>query len=237
MMKQVITMTINVTTIVSPDLFVTNDSVMFDRQRALQYSPTIPQLGAITFVASKSHACNSIEELVVACAKKATSFVWNALDKEYRTWLFVSDGPWRPATRIARHQRLWKRHRELLDCSGVLRVGQDVEIESTGLIRYAGLLEISGDAFVQAVQLARTNSACAIICSKRPNVDSEASVQSIFFSAFPEVEGSPQVSINWMPLALYLCPQMDIVIRVNGLYDDREAAVDVIAIRGIILSR
>ncbi|MHB1423455.1 MAG: hypothetical protein ACYC3I_09735 [Gemmataceae bacterium] len=227
-------MIINVSKIVSPDLFVENESLMLDRHRAMQYVNTIPSLSAVTFVATKSVASFDLDELAIACGNEAMALAANVIDESYHVWLFVSDGPWRPTTPVARYKKLWKDHLDLVNSPGVLRIGEEVEIESGGLIRFAGLLEVSGKAFDKAIRLARTNSACAIILSSRSNIDSKTCVRSIFLSAFPETSGIQQTSVDWMTLAIDLCPKGDLLIRVSGLFDDPVAAVDVIAAGGII---
>ena len=71
--------------------------------------------------------------------------------------------------------------------------------------------------------------------SKRLNVDSVEGVRSVFSSAFPKKDGIEQITVDWLRLALDLCPQGDILIRVTGLFDDREAGVDLIGVENTVL--
>jgi hypothetical protein len=230
-------MTINVVKIVSPDLFVENESIAFNPHLAILRVGSVPALSAVTFIATKSGASYDLDELAVACGNEAMAFILNIVGDNYRAWLFVSDGPWKPATRVARHKKLWKNHADLVSSNGVLEVGEEAEMESGGLVRFAGLLEVTGEAFIKAIRLVRTNWACAIIFSKRANFGSQASARSIFLSAFPKTNGVQRASIDWMTLAMDICPLGDILIRVSGLFDDHEAAVDVIADKGLLLKR
>jgi hypothetical protein len=235
MMRQEIIMTTtnripNIKILASPDLFLDNESLLMDRQHALQYSVSVPPLGAVTFVAARSSKLQELGELAAACAEKARNLVIDSVGKEFCVWLFIADGPWKPATRIARYNRLWRRHPEIVNSSGVGKVGQEVEFESGGQIRFAGSLEISGNSFSKAVELVRTNPSCAMIMSKRPDMGSSSSTRSIFLAAFPEKGELAQVRVDWMRLAINLCPQGDMLFRVSGSFDDHEAAVDVIAV-------
>jgi hypothetical protein len=234
-MKQVIIMTTNIRKIVSPDLFVENDSILFDRRRAAALVESVSPLGAITLVNSES-ASETLGMRAIACGRGAVSLVSSVLGTDYRLWLFVADGPWKHASRITSHHKLWKNHRDLVEYDAVLKIGDEIEIVSDGLIRYAGLLEISCNSCDKAINSVRTNASFSMIFSKRPNVDSAQGVRSIFSSAFPKKDGVEQVAVDWLSLALGLCPQSDILIRVSGLFDDREAAVDVIATEGTILT-
>lgn len=233
MMQATTVITNKVRKIVSESVFDDDRWPLFDKERAASYSIAVPPLTVIEFIATGS---DDLGELATAAGAEAIALITSIPGIEYRTWLFVAHGPWQLANRIVRYNKLWKEHRDLIQSSGVIKVGDEVEIESSGLIRFAGFLEVTGEAFLKAINLVRTNSACAIICSKQPEIDSEASVRSIFLSAFPEADGTRQVSVDWMTLAIYLCPQGDILIRVSGLFDDREAAADVIAAKGIIAS-
>jgi hypothetical protein len=230
MTKRETTMTISLTRFRTPDLFVANDSLEFDRRRASQLSGTVPSLGAVTFVAVRSSPSEDLKDLALACGNEAISAVTNAEGKASRVWLFVADGPWRPANRIVRHQKLWKNHRDLVDSSGVLSISDEVAIEASGQIRFAGLLEVTRGSTLRAIESVRTNPACAIICSNRQDIDSKESIRSLFSSAFPKRHELEQTSLDWMSLAMNLCPQGDLLIRVSGLFDDREAAADVIAL-------
>lgn len=229
-------MTTSVNRTTSPDLFVENESLLFDRARASHMSDTIPPLAAITFSAEKSTMLEDLKDLASACGKDAVFLAKSKMGKEFRVWLFVSQRPWQPANRIVRHRKLWKDYRELIESGGIVNVSDEVEVSSEVGIRFSGVLEVTGSSIESALELVRTNPACAMICSKRQDIDSQVSVRSIFSFAFPKKDGIEQVQVDWMTLALGLCPMGDVLIRVSGQFDDREAAVDVIALQEYILS-
>src|SRR5258708_1368527 len=128
--KRATIMTTNFHKILSPDLFVENDSLLFDRGHAAGYTSLIPSLGPHTFVDGNSDPSETLEKRAVACGNEAVSLVLTALGEDFRLWLFVADGSWREKTRIVRHHKLWKTHRALLESSAVLKIGEEVEIES-----------------------------------------------------------------------------------------------------------
>jgi hypothetical protein len=229
----VIIMTTDIYKILSPNLFVENESLLFDPTRASHLAEKVPMLAAITFVATRSDSHQTLEGRALAAGSAALSLLTNAFPRDYRLWLFVVDGPLRNPSALSRHQKLWKGHRDLVGSSDVVRIGEEFEIKSEGLVRYAGLLEISCDSCDKAISAARTNSSFAIIFSKRDDIDSQYGVRSIFSAAFPK--GSGQTAVDWLSLAINLCPQEDILVRITGLFDDREAAADLIGVNGAIL--
>jgi hypothetical protein len=228
-------MTINVTKIVSPDLFVKNESLLFDRLRAEKLQAIIPSIGAVTYTAMASDTSETLEKLAAVCGNEAVALAKSSLGPEFRLWLFVSDGAWREANRITKYHKLWKSHRDLTEAIDPLKISEEAELESGELIRYAGLLEISDHSCSIAINAVRTNSSFAMIFSKRADIDSSQGIRSIFASAFPKKDGVEQERIDWLTLALGSCTQGDILLRVSGLFDDREVAVDIIASEDIIL--
>jgi hypothetical protein len=235
MMEQAIIMTTNIRRIISPDLFVENESILFDRQRAAKLVDIIPLLGAVTLVAIDSTSSETLERRAIACGHEAVSLVRSVVATDYRLWLFVADGPWKHASRITSHQKLWKSHRDLVESDAVMKRGEEIELVSNGLVRYAGILEVSYNSCDIAINAVRTTPSFSMFFSKRPNVDSVEGVRLVFSSAFPKKNEIEQIAVDWLSLALGLCPQDDILIRVTGLFDDREAAVDVIAMEDTIL--
>ena len=81
----------------------------------------------------------------------------------------------------------------------------------------------------KAIDSSRGGSSFAIIFSRRNDIDSPHSIQEIFSHGFTKHNDVEQTSIDWMALAISLCPKGDMLLRVSGHFDDREAAVDLIA--------
>jgi len=109
---------------------------------------------------------------------------------------------------------------------------EEVEIMIGNKVRYAGLAEVTPGLTDQALEIARTDHACAIIFSRRGDITNAFSVESIFRIAFTSVSGEGETHLDWLALAVSLCPLGDILMRMSGQFDDRDAAADLIATPG-----
>jgi len=227
-MNPEVTMTIEVSVLDSPDLFTDNRSLLFHRPKTVQDSTAVPQLGAVTFISEKSDASLKLTDLAAACGKKAFSLIRAYCGEPYKGWLFVADGPWREATRVVLHQRLWKNHRNLIEATPSGTRSDEIEIKCGTKVRYAGLLDITDGLIDMATNAARTCPSFAIIFSRRNDITLASSIGQIFCHSFPKEDGLKRTSVDWMSLAIALCPEGDLLLRVTGLFDDHEAAVDVI---------
>ena len=230
MTKQGVIMTIEVLRFISTDLYAENASLLFDSKRVDPPLTSVPPLGAVTFTAERTDPSQNLQDLAVACGREAFLLAGTTYSKAYRAWLFISDGPWKEATKIVQHQKLWKNHRDLVETGSSGRKSDEVAIEVGSLVRYAGLLEITDGLTEKAINSVRTCSSYAIILSSRHDIILNVSIRYIFSQAFTKQNGIERTSIDWMTLAIALCPQGDVLMRVSGLFDDREAAVDLIAI-------
>ncbi len=222
-------MTIDVSTFTSEDLYSENLSLILDPQRLPPHLTAAPPLGAVTFVAKKSVPSQNLRDLAIACGREAFPLAKSTGNEVKTGWLFVSDGPWKDANRIVRHQRLWKNHRELVEAGTNGFKSDEVAIERDGKVRYAGLLEITDALIDKAIEATRVNTSFAIVFSSRTDIVFSESVSYIFSHAFTKQNGYEGTSIDWVTLAIALCPQGDVLMRVSGLFDDPEAAVDLIA--------
>ena len=222
------TMTTEVSRIMSPDLYDDNESLVFDHDRAEELSRPAPPLAAVSFVAKTEGLPDGLAELARACGAEAASFV-AALSVPRQGWLFVADGPWREATSLVLHRRLWKNCGSLSESEVGGRRSEEVAIRNGRNVRYAGVVQITPEFRDQAVDIARTDHACAIIFSSRVDMTNPATIESIFCSAFSCASDEARINVDWLALAVAFCPQGDILLRVSGLFDDREAAVDLIA--------
>jgi hypothetical protein len=234
MMKMGDIMTISVRKEVSLDVFRDADWPLFDLSCVSSCTHPIPNISVVEFIVAKTASYQSFDALAASASSKALAYVNLLPNNRLRTWFFLADGAWQPATRIVKYKKLWKNHPEFMKTRGILCVGDEVEFTSKEGVRYAGLLEISGEAYVEAIRLSRTNHACAIICSNRLNIEAVPSIQSIFYSAFPEKDGSRVSNVNWSWLSAELCYLNDILIRVCGMYDDREVSIQVIMPTGLV---
>jgi hypothetical protein len=100
-------------------------------------------------------------------------------------------------------------------------------IETAAFVYFSGLLDISS-SIPEAINAVRTHPAYFIIVSARYNLDSAEGIRSIFSLCFPHEKDLEQLRVNWLSLAVGLCGHGDMLLRVSGLFDDREAAVDII---------
>lgn len=228
-MKQEAIMTIDVSTLTSEDLYSDNLSLIFDQKRIPADLTPAPALGAVTFIAKKSAPSQNLGDLAIACGREAFPLAKSTGNEVKTGWLFVSDGAWRNTNRIVLHQRLWKNHRDLVEAGANGFKSDEVAIQRDSKIRYAGLLEITDALIDKAIEATRINKSFAIVFSSRKGIVFSESVSHIFSHAFTKQNGYEGTSIDWMTLAIALCPQGDVLMRVSGLFDDREAAVDLIA--------
>lgn len=222
------TMTPEVSRIMSPDLYVDNESLVFDHDRAESLCRPAPPLAAVSFVATTEGLPERLPELARACGDEAASFV-AALSSPRQGWLFVADGPWREATSLVLHRRLWKNRVSLGESQVGGRRSEEVAIRNGRNVRYAGVVEVTPELMDQAVDIVRTDHACAIIFSSRVDMTDPANIETIFRTAFSSAGGGGGMDVDWLALAVSLCPRGDVLLRVSGLFDDREAAVDLIA--------
>ncbi|MBD3673949.1 MAG: hypothetical protein HUJ26_10540 [Planctomycetaceae bacterium] len=226
-------MTIRTKRITSPNLFVDNDSILFDRDRAKSFAEDIPDLSAITIIAQPSGFPVTLSDQAVSCAQEALSLIQAQVDRQYRMFLFVTSGPWQESNRIVRYKKLWKL---IPNISGSVKFSEEVEFKRDNKLMYAGLVEFIISDINSLVEIARTDISSAIICSHRDKIDSLASINNIFTHAFPTYKEKPLTRVDWLALAIEVCPLGDILVRVNGTFDDRESAVDIISTKEIISS-
>jgi hypothetical protein len=182
----------------------------------------------VSFVAKAEGVPDGLQELARACGDEAASFV-AARSVPRKGWLFVADGPWREATALVLHRRLWKNRVSLSESQVGGRRSEEVAIRNGRNVRYAGVVEVTPELMDQAVDIVRTDHACAIIFSSRVDMTDPANIETIFRSAFSGASDEARIDVDWLALAVSLCPLGDVLLRVSGLFDDREAAVDLIA--------
>lgn len=227
-------MAIDIKILVSNNLFENNDSILFHYGDAPGPKSRIPAMGAVTFLASRAGLQVILEDLVVHCGLECLGQFSRFSENQYRVWCFVADGAWQTPTRVTRYKKLWKYHRDLLQTPGINEVGEEFEFEDEKGTRYAGMVEVSGEALIKAIKLVRRHASCTIILSRRQEIACEKEVRGIFQSAFREGTTVPDGKINFLSLSIRLCTQGDASLRVWGFFDDLEASVDLIANRGVV---
>lgn len=146
------------------------------------------------------------------------------MNRDYKVWLFTSHGPWQRNSAMVKHYRLWRSFPSKWRLDD-FRLGSETMVESNEGVRFAGLAEVSQAGFFTATQIMRSESSCAIILSARPDIGSQGGITQLFNSAFPG-NGTAQSRVDWLSLSLDCCQLGDVVIRVGGSWDEREASLD-----------
>lgn len=219
-------MTIKVVEIESRDLFVENDSIVFKLSDAQWFTTDVPALAARTFIAQDDEHRASLCELSSACSTLLNSYLWKQPNEGL--YLFIADGPWQPNTRITRRQNLLAR-------KGVSKGGIGIEltfgpfvIERMTEFRAAGLLRIDHSTVPGAISMLRSDQACAIISGFDHSFCDMKGIEWIFQAAFKDEKQELSSSINWLNLAITLCPKGIRLVRATGAFDDVEASIDII---------
>ncbi len=192
-------------------------------------------MAAHTIEAQRDDFSISLGELSAACAERAIELL-RERKPQRRFWLFAAHGPWQPDNRIVRHKKLWTAFESMLSQPGASRASEEVAFTSAEGVRFAGVVEVTERALLEAIQVARTSQSCTLIWSEREDIDSPTAMQSLFRCAFPEAKGTASANLNWLELLRQLVPLGDAVLRVTGNFDDRDAAVDIIGSPDLIAS-
>ncbi len=221
--------------LLAPDVFAENECVVFDRARASKMTSLVPDIAAMCIVTTELQLPREMELLDKANADYVAPLLFDnqLINDGYKIWLFASHGPWQPNSVMVNHNKLWKSFPSKWTLDNFL-LSREVMLESSEGIRFAGVAEVSKNSFLTPIQILRSESSCAIIASKRDYVDSERGVVHLFNSAFPTNNGVPQTRIDWLSLALDCCSLEDVVVRVSGSWDEREASLDLIMLSRLL---
>ena len=222
-------MTIKLQQIVTDDLYTAVDTLKFDRVELKKHVQNVPELSAVTFLATRVAPTDKLADLVHACGKKIIPFLKNNGLDSYRLLLFVAHGPWQPDMKLTRYKRLWKGHPGLKKFSSFPDKSDEIEISSDSGIRYTGLIELHDeDQLLQAIEFIRNDRASCIIVSRRQKIFSPEAIQEIFAFAFPKDQHDREATtINWFSLVGRLAPKGDLILRVFGNFDDIEVSIDI----------
>ena len=221
-------MTISVFKEISNDVFANYTSDYWEIGDFDSKSKKHTPLCALTFVAHQTSPNQNLRELAEACGREAFLKVISVFNNLYKGWIFVSDGPWREKTRIVEYKKLWKLNRDIYEACGAGIKSDELLFENGAAVRYAGFLEITEAMVDRAIDMVRTHYSCAIIFSRRKDIYNSLSIVQFFSAGFPKIKGVPQTRIDWKHLAMELCPNGDLLLRIHGRFDDREAAAELI---------
>jgi len=215
--------------LVAPDVFIMNDCLIFDGSRAEKLVDIVPALSCASILASEEGIPSNQEALEQSCTDCATKllFGYQSPSDDDRLWLLLAHGPWQAKSAMVRNKKLWRSLSSKLPLESFL-LSQDVLVESDAGLRFVGVAEVTKDNFLTAVQVMRSEPSSAMILSKRQDIYSEDGIRFLFDSAFSPRDRAIQASVDWLNLALHCSPLGDVVIRVGGSWDEREASLDFI---------
>jgi hypothetical protein len=223
-------MTIKLTRIESPNLFAQNESLQFDLDRAQQLAKSIPHIGAISYTASDPEASNDLTSLTDACAITVCNTLFEGkIATTHKTQMLIASGSWLTPSPVTEHRKLWKSRKNILDAINPPQPTKEICFHRDNKIRYASILPIKHSSFAASAQIARKIGSCAIFASRHDEPSTERVIKATFQAAFPELYGTKTTNVDWLGLAIHLCPVGDILLRVSGLFDDRDACIDLIA--------
>jgi hypothetical protein len=222
-------MTTDVIRVSSPDLFAPNESLLLDIERARRLTRSVPPIAAVSYVVKKSSPFENLSTLMDACAQCVANVIYDNTGLDgYRVGLLVANGTWQPPSRLVKYKKLWKKRSEIVEAIRPSTINDEVMFERDNEIRYAGLLVVKRDRFAHAAQIVREIGACALLASKRDDFGTSEDITALFSAVFPPVHGVNDTSVDWLSLSLRSCPLGDIVVRASGLFDDPDAAIDLI---------
>lgn len=212
----------------APELFATNEVLLFDRPDAAEVEWLVPGISAISFVASATEPSERASDLLAGCSQEAEEFISGSEDlRTRRLWLYAAHGPWQPKSAVVKYKKLW---RSLFGQGFSFDFGvksEELQFESADGFRFAGVVEVPLERFPDAAEQARQNRAFALILSERSDISTVEVLREVSLAAF-HLEGSGATSVDWVSLSRYLCPRGDVAIRAYGYFDDVTASLDFI---------
>ena len=220
------TMSTDVSMSLSNDVFHDSAWPLFNAPDLTEIPSAESSIGAIELVTDSSPARQNLNAATHQAGKLMATMLESLQGEGFHVYVFIAHGAWLPDNRIVRHERLWS-HVPFLRSKGIGKKSDEVLLEAAKGLRFAGLIEVSGDTILESLQWARSNHASALIVSNRQEILSEASVREIFGHAFP-ARNKYDSAIDWSSLAAGQCPKGDLVIRVAGEFDDQGVSIDII---------
>lgn len=222
------------------DVFNDPSWPLFDKNKAMRAVNMVPKLGVLSFACTKLGLLlpGKITLLDAECAAQIKPLIFdNPQLYKYKAYLFAASNKWHLKNRISMYKIRQGGLREVLPKEWQINElypekdilsRKECLFESSEGLRIAGLTEISEKTFSTVVQSIRGFGAAAIILSSREEMAQEEQGKLIYRAAFPEHKGIPETLIDWMMLALDVCPLGDILVRVSGSYVERCSSIDCI---------
>lgn len=216
--------------LIADNLFIKNDCLWFDRAKAsLMFGAVPPPLAAVCIVSGEPELPREMELLDKACAQTAAPLLYanERLGENYNVWLLLAHGPWQANSVMVKHRKLWRSFPSAWQLDD-FHLCSEFMVASHKGVRFVSVAKVNQAGLFTASQMLRSESSGALILSQSNYCDSRDDVMRLFNSAFPGSDGVAQERIDWLNLSLACCPLNEIVIRVSGSWDEREASLDLI---------
>lgn len=179
-------------------------------------------IAVVSVVGERDSPETSLTDVLQACMSQLRPRLhrWLLTLPAHKVFLFAATPFWDNPNVVARRRGIWGLESFRWLPRDATR-SSVVEVKNEDGIRFAGIAQIPEVALADAADFVRTNDSAVLFCSSHITM-SESDVRSMFALAFPK----GQLGADWAVLADGAAAQQDILLRVSGGFDDREAAVD-----------
>ncbi len=213
----------------SPDLFEKNKSLNLDMTRALNLCSDLPDVSALTLLQKRTDFSISLGDMAANCADSAFRLIQNNWT-DYNYWLFLSHSAWLPINRITLYKKLWKSEIGTIEWADKLVKTEELEIRSEEGVRFSGAIKLTENTLLNAIDFNRTDLGSFIFFTRKKTRLDLPQINTLFHAGFSPKgkEKIPDLSIDWLNLILHIGRTEDLLFRVWGMFDNKEAAVDII---------
>jgi len=178
-------------------------------------------VGLVSIVGERHESQTSLTEVTAACVRRLAELVarWSATLQNHRFVLFTATPPQPTPNVVARRYGIWG-WEEIRWLNAEARRSECVEFHDATGTRFVGLAEVPAAQLVAAADYVRTVGSAILFLSSRLELTDEQAL-ALCARAFP----SRQSSVHWPSIVQLLPGTNDILLKVHGGFDDREAAV------------
>jgi hypothetical protein len=171
-------------------------------------------------------------KLVDACCAAAQPVVEMFWQAQFSAWLFLVGAV------LTKERRVKFENYSLpgpAKQAGLLN-GKQVEMtfDATEGDRAAGLYRISSERFCAACGFINRKLYPLIILSKRTDFATIDTIGRLHEIAAYDGRGKPTNALNWRAVALSVCPRGDVVVRVDGAFDDLDRVLNFIYVNDVL---
>lgn len=205
-------MTTDLRIILSEDVFVENDGLIFSGS-----SSYMTKLAALTYVAEVK---GNLRQERLDCLGIVIRRVAEVLP-HYRLWLLASQGAWQPDTARMRSLKLWRWLASAGKKTPTRVVGPEIARFDARGLRWFAVAEVSVAEIPAVHDILLTEKPSFLVAAPEPP-DLEA------YLAAGWAEGHPGVMTFWRDMALVAAQEHHLLFRSFGNFDDPEIGVNVI---------